>query len=176
MFDALLIAYKFLLLKEIDCLLSFVILSVLIKSNQRPLCYHLPGAKPPEPCCQCSCLLYTSGIRGQGLIAGGVVLQIDIAVTVQDSGIQVRGGVLAIVEDLERSCQRRGRNAMGLTACLLYTSRPRRQSSNSSSVRGPSHRSASSFKMARSARAASACSTPLFTAMLPVKLWNEDEQ
>ena len=29
---------------------------------------------------------------------------------------------------------------------------------------------------ARSARAASACSTPLFTAMLPVKLWNEDEQ
>ena len=34
-------------------MLSFVILSVLIKSNQRPLCYHLPGAKPPEPCRQC---------------------------------------------------------------------------------------------------------------------------
>ena len=59
---------------------------------------------------------HISGIRGQGLIAGGVVLQIDIAVTVQHAGIQVRGGVLAIVEDLERSCQRRGRNAMGLTA------------------------------------------------------------
>ena len=28
----------------------------------------------------------------------------------------MRGGVLAIVEDLERSCQRRGRNAMSLTA------------------------------------------------------------
>ena len=59
---------------------------------------------------------------------------------------------------------------------FMPLSRPRRQSSSSSSVMGPSHRSASSLRMACSARAASACSTPLFTAMLPVKLWKEAEQ
>ena len=49
-------------------------------------------------------------------IAGGVVFQIDVAVPVQHTGVQVRGGVLAIIEDLEGRGQRHGRNALGLAA------------------------------------------------------------
>ena len=55
-------------------------------------------------------------LRGQGLIAGGVVFQIDVAVPVQHTGVQVRGGVPAVIEDLEGSGQCRRRNAVGLAA------------------------------------------------------------
>ena len=55
-------------------------------------------------------------LRGQGLIAGGVVFQVDVAVPVQHTGVQVRGGVLAVIEDLEGSGQRRGGHAVGLAA------------------------------------------------------------
>ena len=54
--------------------------------------------------------------------------------------------------------------------------RPRRQSSSSWGSMGPVHRAASSSRMASSARAALPGSMPLETVMLPVKLWNEDEQ
>ena len=54
--------------------------------------------------------------------------------------------------------------------------RPRRQSSSSRAVMGPVHRSASSVRMASSARAALPGSIPLDTVMLPVKLWKEEEQ
>ena len=59
---------------------------------------------------------HVSGVRRQCLIAGSIVFQINIAVTIQHPGVQVRGGILAIVEDLECSRQSRGRNAMGLAA------------------------------------------------------------
>ena len=56
------------------------------------------------------------GLGGQGLVAGGVVFQIDVAVPVQHAGVEVRGGVLAVVEDLEGRRQVHRGDAVGLAA------------------------------------------------------------
>ena len=56
------------------------------------------------------------GLGRQGLVAGGVVFQIDVAVPVQHAGVEVRGGVLAVVEDLEGRRQVHRGDAVGLAA------------------------------------------------------------
>ena len=52
----------------------------------------------------------------QSLIAGVVALHIDVAVPVEHTGVEVRRGVLAVVEDLERRRQRHRGDAVGLAA------------------------------------------------------------
>ena len=57
-----------------------------------------------------------SRLGGQGLIAGVVALHIDVAVAVEDAGVEMGRGVLAVIEDLERCRQRHRGDAVGLAA------------------------------------------------------------